>query len=326
MAERAGPRTKRRATKWLIAAGLVALSAIGLWQWAVRSGSAATLDRVDALFTRERGVERAGALAYGRDPAQRVELWLPDGAVPVGGFPLLAFVHGGGWHSGAPADYRFVARAMGERGYATALIGYRLVPEGRYPAMLEDTAAGLRRALDLASQHDVATGSVALMGHSAGAYNVLMLGLEPRWLEAEGLTTDRIAGIVSLAGPADFFPFDKDSSRNAFGHAADPRATQPVTHVSPDAPPVLLMHGDADTVVRPRNSRVLAARLREAGAPVALAEYEGMSHAGIIMAFARPFDRDARVTARVMRFLEASAGARATVSAGSPRGPEATAR
>ena len=127
----------------LIVIALLALGGFALWRWAVAAGSAGTLDWIDARFPRDRDVELAARGNYGPAEAQRAEIWVPEGEAPAGGFPLAVFIHGGGWNSGAPEDYRFVARSLGERGIATALVGYRLVPEGRYPAMLEDSAAGL---------------------------------------------------------------------------------------------------------------------------------------------------------------------------------------
>mgnify|MGYP005809550875 FL=1 len=188
----------------LIVIALLALGGFALWRWAVAAGSAGTLDWIDARFPRDRDVELAARGNYGPAEAQRAEIWVPEGEAPAGGFPLAVFIHGGGWNSGAPEDYRFVARSLGERGIATALVGYRLVPEGRYPAMLEDSAAGLAWVRSRADEMNVDAGRTILIGHSAGAYNVLMLALDPQFLRAAGVPRDSVAGIVSLAGPADF--------------------------------------------------------------------------------------------------------------------------
>ena len=294
---------------------VLALAAFGLWRWAVATGSAATLEWIDSRFSRSSDVRLAASGSFGDHPAQRAELWVPVGqafAEPAPGpgtsapqiaHPLVVFVHGGGWHSGAPKDYRFVARTLGEAGFATALIGYRLVPEGRFPAMLEDTAAGIRWTLEQAPEASVRTDRIALSGHSAGAYNVLMMGLDPRWLRATGVPPETVGGIVSLAGPADFFPFTSESARNALGHVRQPRTTQPISFARADAPPILLLHGTADTVVRVRNSRRLAAALRKAGGRVETREYEGMGHAGIVMALTKPFAQNGIVRDPMIEFL-----------------------
>lgn len=282
--------------------GLLALAGFGLWRWAVAAGSAGTLEWIDAGFSRATPVVLAARGSYGSDPAQRAELWVPAGESTDQAKPLVVFVHGGGWHSGAPEDYRFVARTLGEAGFATALVGYRLVPEGRFPAMLEDTAAGIRWSIDHGAKAGVRTDRIALAGHSAGAYNVLMMGLDPQWLAAAGVSPDAIGGVVSMAGPADFYPFTSESARNALGHVADPRTHQPIAFARKDAPPILLLHGTADTVVRPRNSRRLAEALRQAGGRVETREYEGMGHAGIIMGLSKPFAQDGIVIDPIVDF------------------------
>ena len=298
----------------LIAIVMLALAGFALWRWALAAGSAGTLDWIDARFSRETGIELATQGRYGPADAQRAEIWVPEGTAPSGGFSLAVFVHGGGWHSGAPEDYRFVARSLGERGIATALVGYRLVPDGRYPIMLEDSAAGLSWVRDNAATADVRADQAILIGHSAGAYNVLMLGLDPRFLRNAGIPRESLAGVVSMAGPADFFPFDTDSSRNAFGHVADGRATQPVAQASREnlvgAPPFLLMHGTADETVRPYNSRNLAAAIEAGGGAVDLVEYDGMSHAGIVMGLSKPFAQKGTVIDPILAFIADHADAR----------------
>ncbi|MGN3974726.1 alpha/beta hydrolase [Tsuneonella sp. SYSU-LHT278] len=147
------------------------------------------------------------------------------------------------------------------------------------------------------------TDRIALLGHSAGAYNVLMLALDPRWLAGAGVPEAAIGGVASLAGPADFYPFTSDSARNALGHAAEPELTQPVHHVRADAPPIFLLHGTADDVVRVRNSRSLAEAIRRAGGPVETHEYDGMGHAGIVMGLSKPFAQGGAVRDPLVRFL-----------------------
>ena len=303
MAGRSG-RKSRRWLHWMAAALLLAALAFGalVW-WALDNDSAGTLDSVDALFARERGARLVAAGHYGADPAQKLEMFVPDGAPPAAGFALVVFFHGGGWHEGDPHDYRFIARALAEKGYATALVGYRLNRAGRFPAMLLDSAAGTRWALDHAAAYRIDPARLAFMGHSAGAYNSTMLTLDRRWLRGAGVRDGVVRGAVVLAGPADFYPFAKKSSINAMGHWPRPQETQPVNFVRADAPPLLLVHGTADTVVRPRNSVILARRLSAAGVPTQPVLIDGMSHIGLVVTLAKPFDRDPRVAAEVFPFL-----------------------
>jgi len=275
----------------------------GFAWWALSNNSVASLDKVDSLFSRERTAKLAASGRYGEHPAQKFELFVPEGAAPVGGFPLVAFYHGGGWRNGDPHDYRFIARTLADRGYATALIGYRLVPAGRYPNMLLDSAAGLAAVRKAAAEHRVDPNRVALMGHSAGAYNATMLALDPRWLAGASVPAEAVKGAVVLAGPSDFYPFEKTSSKNAMGHWPRPEETQPVNYARADAPPLLLVHGTEDDSVRPRNATILARTMTARGAPTKATLIDGMGHNGLVITLARPFDRDRRVGDAVFGFL-----------------------
>jgi acetyl esterase/lipase len=288
---------------WTLAC-LILLGALGYLalRHALQTNAVAVLNGTDKLLNGGDGAIRQVAnVRYGKDPAQKLEMFVPEGA--KGTLPVLVFIHGGSWASGDPHDYRFIARTFAAHGYAVVLAGYRLYPQARYPAMLEDGAAALRWVQDNAAKYRADPARMALMGHSAGAYNAVMLTLDPQWLRAQGLNPSMIRGTVALAGPFDFLPLDSDATINAFGQADDLAATQPVNHIRADAPPMLLVTGDADTRVKPRNSKTLARLLRERGLANEPVILPGVTHEGIITMFARPFNRDARAIDAVLPFL-----------------------
>ena len=289
-------------TGWtvIIAVALVALIG-GTSFWAMKSHAVAMLDWLDARFTRDDPVTLVSTAHYGRDPHQIVELYRPAHARADA--PLVIFIHGGGWNGGRPQDYRFVARTLGNLGYPVALIGYRLVPQGRFPVMLKDSAAGVRLAIARARAAGLPSSRIVLTGHSAGGYNAMMLGLDRRWLTHEGVTDSAVAGVIGLAGPYDFYPFDTEVTVAAFGQAPDPAPTQPINFARAAAPPLLLITGGDDQRVAPRNARSLTAAVRAKGGRVEWLNLPGLTHAGLVMALARPFDRDPRVTAAMARFL-----------------------
>ncbi len=286
---------------------LAALICGGIWFWALNNQSVATLNALDRLFGDERVEQVAGPVAYGDEAAQKLHVYRASasGNGPEAGLqPVLIFIHGGSWQFGDPADYAFVARSFAPEGFIVVNTGYRLGENGRFPAMLQDSAAALRWVHDNIARFGGDPRRIYLMGHSAGAYNAAMLGLDPHWLAAEGLRIDILRGVIGLAGPYDFYPFDSDSTRAAFGSAPDPLATQPVRFARADAPPMLLATGGADTTVKPRNTHALATALSAAGLPTQAVVFGGMTHSGIIMALARPFDRDGKVRGRILRFIE----------------------
>ncbi len=263
-------------------------------------GACSPLTTFDRLVPKDRGGERVATdLAYGPDARQRLDVYAPQGKCTAPR-PVVAFFYGGSWNSGTRRGYAFVGRALAARGFVTVVPDYRLVPEVRYPAFVEDGATAVRWAAEHAGAYCGDGRSIVLMGHSAGAYIAAMLAVDPRWLKD---ARSAVKGLVGLAGPYDFAPFDVEASRAAFGQAPNPADTQPVTFAGAGDPPALLLYGTADTVVLPRNSEALAARLRAGGAAADTRAYPKLGHVGIVLALARPFRGRAPVLDDISTFV-----------------------
>lgn len=298
---------------WLAlgALGTVLAALFAAWHYAHATNSVALLDLADKVLAGSSGSRiLVEDVRYGPEPTQRIDVIAPDTPGP---HPVLVFIHGGGWHSGAPGEYAFIGRHFARAGYMVVLPGYRLGKAGHYPHMLEDSAAALAWVQGNAARLGGDPARVFVMGHSAGAYNAVMLALDGQWLERAGVARGFIKGVVGLSGPYDFYPFTSDSARNAFGHVADPRMTQPINQVRVPAPPMLLLTGDADETVKMRNSIALAKALTAAGQPTNPVILAGVDHAGPVLKLAAPFNRDRRVIDPVLRFLSAHGGASAAV-------------
>ncbi len=235
-------------------------------------------------------------MAYGPDPRQTFDIYMPRKAtLPL---PIVVFVHGGSWQAGSKNGYEFAGRALAAQGFMTMVINYRLHPQGRYPAFVEDVVAASRWVADNAKSLGGDPARLFLMGHSAGAYNVAMAALDARY----DATRPRLAGVITLAGPFDFLPLDTASTIAVFGATPNLPATQPINHARATAPAFLLLHGSADTTVFPRNSIALDKALAVAGAASTLKIYDGVSHVGIMLALAKPL-RKTPVLADVSRFI-----------------------
>ena len=169
----------------IVLLALVLVAGAGLWL-AVRNNGPAVLDTLDRVTGGARGVELVAKARYGTHPAQKLRIYRPDGYDDSQPLPVLLFVHGGSWSWGDPDDYNFVARAFAPAGFVVVLAGYRLGEDGRYPAMLEDTAAAIVETARLAPEFGGDSARIVLAGHSAGAYDVVQVALEERWLAASG--------------------------------------------------------------------------------------------------------------------------------------------
>jgi acetyl esterase/lipase len=290
----------------LAAVAIPALAGLVLWG-AVAATSALAV--FNALVPTDGGVRRvAEGEAYGPDPRQRLDVYRASGGGNA--LPVLVFCYGGAWNSGERGLYDFAGRAFAAQGYLTIVFDYRLVPAARFPAFVEDTAASIAWASRNAARWGGDGSRVFLVGHSAGGYNVALAALDPRYLEAEGLDPGVIAGVATLAGPFDFLPLDGPSTREAFGHWPRLGETQPVNAVTAGAPPFLLITGDADRTVYPRNSQRLAERLKAVGVQARLMVLPGLGHADVVTALARPLRWRAPVLKAVISFfgsLQASA-------------------
>lgn len=243
--------------------------------------------------------------AYGSHPRQRVDVYLPLPAVAAA--PIAVFFYGGSWSSGDRADYRFVGEALASRGIVTVVADYRLSPEVRYPAFLEDGADAVRWAADRAASFGASRERLFVMGHSAGAYNAAMLALDPRWLARAGLAPRQLAGWIGLAGPYDFLPIGNPEVQVAFEWPRTPADSQPLFHAhAGHATPrhVLLLAARKDTLVNPqRNTLAMARTLERQGTPVDVELFDRVSHTTLIGAMARPLRGLAPVLDRVSGFL-----------------------
>jgi acetyl esterase/lipase len=263
------------------------------------------LGAFNALMPKDRASARiAKDVAYAEGERLKLDVYAPrsKAARPR---PVIVFFYGGSWSSGRRQGYAFAARALAAKGFVVLVPDYRLVPEVRYPDFLRDCAAAVRWARRNAARYGGDGERMVLTGHSAGAYNAAMLALDPGLLGADRAA---VRGFAGLAGPYDFLPLDDPSTIAAFGAWPRPSETQPISHASARAPPALLLHGERDSRVKPRNSLKLADLLRGAGGDVRLKLYPRLGHVGILTALAKPFRPQAPVLADVAAFaLEVTA-------------------
>lgn len=290
--------------KYLLAALLLALAGSGLWFWSKTDPQ--KLDFADRMGPGASEFTKlpVTGIAYGTDARQKLDIYVPEGATPAP-HPVLVFFHGGAWRDGEREGYGFLGRAFAARGIVTVVADYRKTPMVRFPAFVEDTADAIAWVHANIDKHKGDANRIFAMGHSAGAHIAMLAALDPKWLAAKGLKPDIIKGVIGLAGPYDFLPLTTDSSKIALGQWPDLAETQPINYARADAPPLFLLTGDKDTVVKPRNSKILSAKIADLGGKQQLKIYPGVDHADIIMAIARPFRTKAPVLADVAGFIKA---------------------
>jgi acetyl esterase/lipase len=247
------------------------------------------------------GITETTDVAYAFGERHTLDIYAP---AAIGPHPVVVFIYGGGWKDGDKSQYRFVAAALAARGFVTVVPDYRLFPQVRFPAFLQDNAAAVAWTRQNVARYGGDPRRLFLMGHSAGAYNVAMLTLDRQWLEAVGVDSDRdVSGAIGLAGPYDFLPLHDPELEEIFAPAGDLRLSQPITFARGNAAPMFLAAGTADQTVLPRNTEHLAAAIRRDGGVVEERLYPGVNHTKIIGAMAGVLRRLAPSMTDVVGFL-----------------------
>jgi len=303
----------RRLIKFLIVVILLVLLFGGGARMIV-AGGAKSLNLGDRLLGDGDGATlQVQAQPYGAGDRNKLNIWVPTGTKTTDKLPVIVFLYGGGWYSGARDDYGFAGRAFAKQGFIVVIPDYRIVPEGHWPDFLQDSAAAVAWTDAHIANYGGDPDRIALSGHSAGAYNAVMLALDPQWMKGAGSDPSVIRGVAALAGPYDFAPFEKGGRADvAMGDIRPIERTQPIQFVRADAPPLWLGHGTADTVVRVRNSRNLAAAMHKVGGTATLRIYDGLSHNDLVMALAGPLAYKGPILAEATDFLRGTTARRLT--------------
>lgn len=256
---------------------------------------------------REGSYPAAEGVPFGSQ-GQRLDIWAPN-AMPQGGkLPVVIFWYGGGWAKGDRASYAFAGRALAKAGFLVVIPDYRKVPDVHFPAFLDDGAEAAAWVEDNIARYLGDPARVAVMGHSAGAYQAVMLALDAKRLAAAGVSPGFIKAGVGLSGPYDFHPFTSDRAIAAFSEWPRPEETQPIAFARADAPALLLVTSDGDETVRPKNANNLGAKLKSLGARVEVKNYGPLDHEEVVMALSVPFRGKGPVLADSVAFLKAKLG------------------
>jgi acetyl esterase/lipase len=240
------------------------------------------------------GVQWLPDLEYvpGGHQRQKLDLYLPEKVTRP--LPVIVWVHGGGWYEG-DKDWRRAVPLV-PKGYAVANINYRLSQDAIFPAQIEDCKAAIRWLRSNAAKYNLDPDHIGAWGPSAGGHLVALLGTTGNVKELEGTggnldQSSRVQCVVDWFGPTDLATMggqydepDSSVARLTGGPVQKNKEkaarASPVTYVTKDAAPFLIMHGDKDDVVPLGQSVKLADALRRAGVEVKFQVYKGAGHGG----------------------------------------------
>jgi len=276
---------------------LILLSICGWLQSAYSSPEGSMPISNDSNSMEHSRVYRDMSYVRGGHQRQKLDLYVPKGAKSA---PLVILIHGGAWLGGSKESWKpdkFVAE-----GYAVAAINYRLSQHAIFPAQIEDCKAAVRWLRAHAAEYGIDPNHFAAMGSSAGGHLAAMLGTTGNTREfdvGENLSvSSRVQAVVDQFGPTDFLQMEAHKLPGSMMHDAanSPESlliggpiqenkdkvarANPITYVTRDASPFLIVHGEMDQLVPHHQSELLEAALKKAGVPVSLYTVKGAGHGG----------------------------------------------
>lgn len=229
----------------------------------------------------------------------RLDIYAPRGmGAPR---PVMIYFYGSAWTGGMKAGDSWVGAALARHGYVVVVPDYRLYPEVRWPAFLEDGAAAIKWTHDHITDYGGDPTALVLIGHSAGAFNVLSLAVDRQWLMQAGLDAGRdVKAAIALSSPYMGLPLGSDEAAIfdvRYGYR------EPLDRVDGHSPPLLFLVGDGDNIIDPHENDPLIGKVRAKGGVADIIHYPGLGHGDTKEALAD--SRIAPIADDIARFLAA---------------------
>ena len=210
----------------------------------------------------------------------KLDIDLPRGKT---GYPVLFWIHGGGLHSGDKSKIAEVAGRFVAEGIGVVSANYRLYPEAIYPVQIEDVADAFSWVHRNIANRGGDPEKLFVSGGSAGGHLTALLTLNDAFLKKRGLTSGAIRGSIPISGLMDVSRVGGARRKGVWGEKAyTHRVASPLNHARKDAPPLLLLHAEHDTLDRRQQNQAIFVALKKAGHPdVAIHELKDRSHNSI---------------------------------------------
>ncbi len=199
------------------------------------------------------------------DNKDKLDIFIPPNAK---GAPVIISLYGGALEAGDKSEQPYVGQRFAEAGNVTVLINYRLSPAFAHPVHVQDAAMAVAWVKKNIAKYGGDPNKIFLTGHSAGAYLITLLLLDPKYLAAVGMRPSDIRGAAPVSG---FFYVERTGvgpDRPKYVWGADPSkwpAASPASYVRKDVPPLLLLYADGDDAWRREQQLAFLTDLRAAG-------------------------------------------------------------
>ena len=244
--------------------------------------------------------EKEEHLAYGLKARNRLDLYRTKN--PKKQKPLIVFVHGGSWQHGNKRDYLFIGETFAREGFDVAVINYQLAPENIFPAFVDDLAQAIHYLVQNQDKLNISTKNMILMGHSAGAFNVMSVVYSAQSQNFK--YKDQIKAIVGLAGPYHFDYVGDPLSEHAFDHKISYQQVMPYYFIEPNHIKHYLLVAEQDQVVERKNTLDLDIALRQKGNHSHIAVIPKTGHITIVATLASLMSHYFKTKRTILHFLE----------------------
>ena len=244
--------------------------------------------------------EKEEHLAYGLKARNRLDLYRTKN--PKKQKPLIVFVHGGSWQHGNKRDYLFIGETFAREGFDVAVINYQLAPENIFPAFVDDLAQAIHYLNQNKVKLNISTDNMILMGHSAGAFNVMSVVYSAQSQNFK--YKDQIKAIVGLAGPYHFDYVGNPLSEHAFDHKISYQQVMPYYFIEPNQIKHYLLVAEQDQVVERKNTLDLDIALRQKGNHSHIAVIPKTGHITIVATLASLMSQYFKTKRTILHILE----------------------
>ncbi|MCL6241479.1 MULTISPECIES: alpha/beta hydrolase [Acinetobacter] len=251
-------------------------------------------------LTPKQGYHVQNNIPYGLKARHRLDLYRTS--APRQQRPLIVFVHGGAWMHGDKKDYGFIGEAFAKEGFDVAVINYHLAPEYIFPASIDDLSLALNYLTQSQHKLQIEVENVVLMGHSAGAFNVMSALYHPTPYQLQ--VKENIRAIVGLAGPYHFDYKGDPICADAFDQNVPYQQVMPYYFVEHNQVKHYLFTADKDNIVGYSNSEDFDRRLKASGNHSQLIQIPRVGHITMIGSVSSLFSRFFKTKAEIMRVLD----------------------
>lgn len=260
--------------------------------------------------------EKKADIPYGDHPLQKLDLHLPDKPTQS---PVMVYIHGGGWAKGDKAAVGLKPAFFNGKGWIFVSVNYRLLPEGRHPANVNDVALAIAKIHGTIAEKGGDPEKLFVMGHSAGAHLAALVATNPKPLEKAGKPLSILKGVISLDTNAYDLPTLVGTAMKPFYDSVfgtDPellKDASPQLHVAAGKgiPAFLICYsrgmGRKAEPVRSDAAEGFHAALAKAGIPSSIIDASDRNHGEINQWFGR--EDDVKVTGKAWEFLDSLANA-----------------